>query len=53
VWENDQLIHDQVFKSVYMTVPEVVLVGTKAKTPSPSPSPSGTKKPTPKPSPSH
>ena len=55
VYEAGKLIHDQVFKSVYMMVPEVVLVGTKAKTPSPSPSPSpsGTKKPSPSPSPSH
>jgi vancomycin resistance protein YoaR/membrane protein implicated in regulation of membrane protease activity len=51
VWENGKLIHNDVFKSVYSMVPEVVLVGTKAK-PSPSPSPSSTKKPSPKPSPS-
>ena len=50
VWEDGKLIHNDIFKSVYRMVPQVVLVGTKAK-PSPSPSPSGTKKPSPKPSP--
>ena len=51
VWEDSKLIHNDLFKSVYRMVPQLVLVGTKAK-PSPSPSPTGTKKPTPKPSPS-
>jgi hypothetical protein len=50
VWEDGKLIHNDVFKSVYRMVPQLVLVGTKAK-PSPSPSPTGTKKPSPKPSP--
>ena len=48
VYEDGKLIHNDVFKSIYRMVPQVVLVGTKAV----SPSPSGSKKPSPKPSPS-
>lgn len=48
---NGKLLWNDDFKSVYSMVPEVLLVGTKAKsTPTPNPSGSTSSTPTPKPS---
>jgi vancomycin resistance protein YoaR len=51
VYQGGKLLWNDDFKSVYSMVPEILLVGTKAK-PSPSPSASGSSNSTPSPKPS-